>query len=179
MFAVDEGCADHFVCKWRGFAPQTPRFVKASHALCTNMSCHHHGATTPPLFKAIMPAIQTKHHVCGSFCLQMGWGCAPPNPPDFSRPSMQDQVMTTVVQRLRGSFCSQRGGGGAPPTRCAFLKPSMFKVKHDISVVAVGEGCADHFICKWGGRCSPPQPLAMLKSSVLAVDKMMSSPCLP
>ena len=67
-FAIGEGCADHFVCKWGGCAPPTPLFFLAAIQAYRKKSCHHHGCSRVKL--------------CGSFCLQTGGA------PVFFRPSM-------------------------------------------------------------------------------------------
>ena len=48
--------------------------------------------------------------------------------------------------------------GGCRPPQPAVLKPSMLPIKkkhHVITMFAVKESCADHYVCTWGG-CAPP-----------------------
>ena len=90
---------------------------------------------------------------CGEGCADHSvctWGgCASPSPPASLKPSMLtvQKVMSHHVcsrERLCASCCLQMGGGCAPPK-----KPSMLMAKHHvITTVAVGQGCADHFVYK-------------------------------
>ena len=53
------------------------------------------------------------------------------------------------------------GGGCAPPHSPRFLKAiDGCKQKEQASafMLALKEGCADHFVCKWGGAVPPPTP---------------------
>ena len=137
---------------------------------------------TPPLFQghgclqkkpgsspASMLAPKTKHqvvamwiiHACtrgkqrGSFCLQMGGGLRPPNPPRFLkamdvckkkqesghrhdrclhqktsiRSSTCGSFMFCTRGKLRGSFCLQMGGAVPPPTPWFFKGHGCFQKK--------------------------------------------------
>ena len=71
----------------------------------------------------------TRGRLCGSFCLQMGGGCAPPNPPAF-----------------KGH-------------RCLHEKTSISSSPCGSFIFAVGKFCADPFVCNWQGAVPPPTPL--------------------
>ena len=66
--------------------------------------------------------------------------------------------------RLCGSFCLQMGGAAPPPTPPLLKAIDACTKKTSISsspcgsfMFAVGEFCADPFVCKWGGA-APSQP---------------------
>ena len=49
------------------------------------------------------------------------------------------------------------GGEGC----ASVLKPAMIAIRkkhHFINMFPGEDGCADHFVCKWGGCASPPNP---------------------
>ena len=92
MFALGKGCADHFVCKWGGAAlPPNPPAFKGHRCLQQRTSVKSSppsllaaGATNQHLVIAMWTFyVCTRGRLCGSFCLQMGGGCAPPNPLAF------------------------------------------------------------------------------------------------
>ena len=92
-----------------------------------------------------------KGRLCRSFCLQLRGAAPPPQP------------------RLCGSFCLQLGGAAPPPTPLLlrppqpprFLKAIEAAKKEQASgfMIALKKGCADRFVCNWGG-CAPPNPPA-------------------
>ena len=105
------------------------------------------------------------HFVCN-------WGGLrpPPTPPLFkghrgckNRTSVR--ICVCAKERLRGWFCLQLGRL-RPPQPPRFLKAiDGCKEKEQASafILALKEGCADHFVCKWG-RLRPPQPPRFLKA---------------
>ena len=140
MLALKEGCADHFVCNWGGLRPpQLPRFLKAIDGCKKRTALFATGGklppTTPPLFK-------------GHRWLQ--------------RKRTSVSIYVCAKGRLCRSFCLQLGGGGLrPPQPPRFLKAiDGCKEKEQASgfMLALKEGCADHFVCNWGGAAPPPTP---------------------
>ena len=68
--------------------------------------------------------------------------------------------------RLCRSFCLQLRGAAPHPQPPRFLKPiDGCKEKEQASgfMLALKEGCADHFVCNWGGL-RPAQPPRFLKA---------------
>ena len=109
---------------------------------------------TPRCLKVIRAcnkaAASCHHHVCrkgklcGSFCLQVGAGLHPPPSPQTSPP---------------------------PP---AVLMPSTIAIKrkhHVVTMFAVRESCAGHFVSKWGGVAPPPIPPLFCRPPMYAITK--------
>ena len=90
MFALKEGCADHFVCKWGGLRPaQPPRFLKAIDG-CTKRTSVRIYVCAQGSLKAI-DGCKEKEQASG-FMLALKEGChfvctcgggRPPNPAAF------------------------------------------------------------------------------------------------
>ena len=70
MFALGESCADHFVCK---LSLRPPKAIDA----CMKKQA--------PARRHVAHYVCNGQILCGSFCLQMGGGLRPPQPPRFLR----------------------------------------------------------------------------------------------
>ena len=154
MFALGEACADHFVCKWGGLRPRQPsRFLEAIDACKKEQasSRHHHGCWRLALKTSIWSS------PCGSFMFAQGEGCAdhfvckwaglrPPQPPPLLKAIDACTKKQASARRQHGCW------------RLA-LKTSIWSSPCGAFMFALGEGCADHFVCKCGG-CAPPEPPA-------------------
>ena len=140
-FAGKTSCADHVVCKRGRLAPTPPLFSKTS--------------TLPIRNVMSSPFLQEKESCAEHFVCK--WrGCVPPNPPAVLKLSMLPKKKHNVInmfavcrkEELCGSFCLQMRGL-RPPNPPVVLKPSMLakQMKHHvITMFAVRDGCADHFV---------------------------------
>ena len=150
MFALGEGCADHFVCKWGGggCAPPNPPLLKAIDA-CTKTSI----SSSP----------------CGSFMFAVGEFCADPfvckrggaappfkdhrclqqrtsvksSPPSMLSLKNKHLVIAMLIiyvctrGRLCGSFCLQMGGAAPPPTPPLFRGHRCFQLPYMFFIIFI------------------------------------------
>ena len=114
MFAGQESCADHYVCKRGGAAPPpTPRCFKAIHASNKEKtSCHHH--------------VCRKGGLCGSLRLQIG-ELPPPNPPAASKPSMS---AITKKHHVITRFVAKEGCAAYVVRRSIFSEYILNQISH-------------------------------------------------
>ena len=135
VFALGEGCADHFVCKWGGgLRPHQPPALKGQ------LKNKHQ------LVAMWIVYVCSRRRLCGSFCLQIG-GAAPPLTPRF-------------LEAI--DACNKEQASSRRHHRCwrLALQTSIWSSPCGPFMFALGEGCAHHFACKWVGAAPPPNPLA-------------------
>ena len=104
-----------------------------------------------------------------ALCLQMGGGCAPPNPPLFFKPGNACLKACEALQNHDASTVFANGGGCAPPPPqpTAFFEPGNACLKacealqtHDASTVFAN-----------GKACAPPQPPRFFLSRATLASK--------